>query len=144
MQFLMFYRLVFFMREARKTLRKLSPVMASKNPDSELHRMPTAALKQFVLDWTDNRIFSTHHMSEADSRNSLIMVFMPMMCGLEHLAPWAINDINCIWEHMDKAGPRSINGMPGFFSMHLLHKKDADIVFPAIKRESERRDHIQL
>ena len=36
-----------------------------------------------------------------------------------------LSSIGLIYEYIDKAGPRSINGLPNFFSMRLLNKEDA-------------------
>jgi len=35
-----------------------------------------------------------------------------------------VEKIGAMWEEWSKAGPRSINGYPFFFSGHLLHKDD--------------------
>lgn len=43
-----------------------------------------------------------------------------MFAGLR-LGEGDLEQLGMIWEHLDKAGPRSINGLPCFFSMRLLH-----------------------
>jgi len=69
---------------------------------------------------------------------SMRMVFMPM--GLAHPPPlvYAV-EIGLIWEHLHKAGPRSVNGMPVFFSMNLMNKKDFAKIQPRLKAYFERQ-----
>lgn len=45
--------------------------------------------------------------------------------------------IGGIWEEFAKAGPRSVNGLPFFFSMHLVAIQDWDILMGFI-RDMER------
>jgi hypothetical protein len=65
-------------------------------------------------------IFSSWHISRPEE---LGMVFMIMMfMGQTGLAKMAIHDINFIYEYMSKASPTAINGMPTFFSAHMMDR----------------------
>ena len=143
MQYLMFYRLVHFLREARLTLRKLSPLLNRNHPDHPAPpRMTEQECRQFVRDWSDGKIFSDRHLARHED---IHLVFMPLAFGAAaDMAPWELHKLSGVWEYLDKAGPTGINGNPCFFSMRYLRVEDADLVFPAIKRELERREHIQL
>jgi hypothetical protein len=55
-----------------------------------------------------------------------------------------ISNIGVIYEWMEKAGPRSVNGYPTFFSCRLLHKEDWERAKVAIVREQERRETIEV
>jgi hypothetical protein len=99
-------------------------------------------LKQFVLDYCDGKIFTSNQIRNP---NSVGFVFMPLIMGaLEGYTEEERGKIAMAWEHLSKAGPRSINGMPMFASCHLMHKEDLDVVAPAITKELERRKNIEL
>lgn len=55
------------------------------------------------------------------------------------LAQFKEDDVGTIWEYYNKAGARSINGYPCFFSLHVMCKKDWEKAIKAIRRELERR-----
>lgn len=52
--------------------------------------------------------------------------------------------IGVIYEWMDKALPRSVNGCPTFGSCHILHREDWERAKEAIRREQERRESIAV
>jgi len=54
-----------------------------------------------------------------------------------------IANIGTIWEHITECGP-SINGMPIFFSMRVMHKDDWARASAAIERERTRRGRIEV
>lgn len=101
-------------------------------------------LRAFVDDFISGRIFSMHHMSEHQMGN-VAMVFMPLALGA--LAGYSENElkkIGTIYEELSKAGPRSINGMPCFFSFKILHMDDWKRAHAAILREEARRKEIEI
>jgi hypothetical protein len=51
------------------------------------------------------------------------MVFMPIIFGA--LEQVDLSTVGLIYEFMNEASPRSINGMPTFLSMRLLNREDA-------------------
>jgi len=53
-------------------------------------------------------------------------------------------NLGVIWEYIDKAGPRSINGHPSFFSHRLLSLSDWHRAHKAYVREMERRQNIEV
>jgi hypothetical protein len=53
-------------------------------------------------------------------------------------------NLGVIWEWMDKAGPRAINGYPIFFSCRIMHAEDWNRAKRAIIREQERRGTIEI
>ncbi len=55
-----------------------------------------------------------------------------------------LSNIGIIYEHYSKGGPMAVNGCPTFFSCRLMHIKDWHRAIPAINREQERRQHIEL
>ena len=101
-------------------------------------------LREFVNDFVSNRIFTSAHLRDNEV-GMLPMIFMPLALGcMSKVQPDSLSQIGCIWEHMHKAAPRSINGKPIFFSLNLLHKDDWERAMVAIEREQERRKNIPL
>lgn len=100
-------------------------------------RMTTIELRQFVLNYCSGLIFTSADVSD---RSMLPLVFLPLgMGGLSQLPESEIRNIGLFWEHLSAAGPRSINGLPMFVSVHMMHKADVDIVVPLIVAERERQ-----
>ena len=48
-------------------------------------------------------------------------------------------DIGCVWDWFDKCAPRSVNGMPMFFSLRLMNRADWERAHKAIMAEIKRR-----
>lgn len=85
-------------------------------------RLSADELTAIAVETFHGRIF---HHNMCETVQDIHAVFMPI--GLGALAEWTpeeISNIGLIYEHMSSAGPRSINGMPVFFSMKLVHKDD--------------------
>lgn len=80
-------------------------------------------MKQLAIDVMAGRVFGTWNLEDPkDSR----MVFMPLgLSEPKHLQEMADANVVHFYEYMEKAGPRSCNGYPGFFSMKALDGDDA-------------------
>lgn len=59
--------------------------------------------------------------------------------SLEHAS-----QVGILWEYLSQAGPRSINGMPMFTSVHIMHKDDWQRAAAAYERERERLDSLEV
>jgi hypothetical protein len=87
-----------------------------------IRRLSTKELREFVVDYVAGQIFTSSHI---DKPSMSPLVFLPLGFGV--LSTWEradIEQIGIIYERIDKAGPRAINGMPMFFSMRIMHKDD--------------------
>jgi len=60
-------------------------------------------------------------MTPEQYQESVIDVVLPG--GIEDAAP-----VGLIYEHLDKAGPRSVNGYPMFFSLRVMSPSDLERV----------------
>ena len=89
--------------------------------------MTEQEIKQLALDIRDNKIFGSWAVP-AHSTNLLGMIFMPLVLGAE-----IPQDVIHVYEYMDKAGPRSINGYPIFFSLLMITKDDYELLVPIVK-----------
>lgn len=80
-------------------------------------------LKELAVDLAEGKIFSNLHLGEQHHMFQsvfMVMVFMKQ----EDIDQMIANDIHFFYEYMNQAGPMSINGMPNFFSVRMLNKKD--------------------
>ena len=66
------------------------------------------------------------------------MVFMSIGLGaLSECTEAFRNDIGLIYEYLDNAAPRSINGLPCFFSAHYVSKADTKILMEHYERMNQ-------
>ncbi len=80
--------------------------------------------KTLAVDIVDGKVFGTWSIGEADI-NVIPMIFMPLaLADKKVLQSMETDKIRQVYEYMDKAGPRGINGFPTFFSMHLINEDD--------------------
>jgi hypothetical protein len=109
-----------------------------------LPKLTDDKLREFIDDFVSNRIFTTAHLSDAEA-DLIPSIFLPIALGcFSKVQPDTLSQIGVIYEYYEKAGPRSINGKPSFFSFHMLHIEDWDRARPAIVKEIERRKNIDL
>lgn len=81
-------------------------------------------LKQIAVDLHGGKIWSDLHCkSLEDLKMSFLIVGL---MGPEDLKKMQEEDVDFIYEYLSEAGPRSVNGMPIFFSMRTLTKPDAE------------------
>ncbi len=116
-----------------KTLGEIADIIALSNDK----------LREFVLAFVDGRIFTDKHVH--NPKRDLGMVFMPIALGA--FSGWTedqLNNVGCIYEYIDQAGPRSINGMPVFFSFRILSAEQWDQAREAIVKEQARRKKIEI
>lgn len=106
----------------------------------EIPRMTEDEIRQFVLNLCDGHVFTSAQIREPDMAE---MVFMPLALGaFEGWTEDECSKVGCVWEHMKEAGPRSINGMPMFFSLRTMHVEDWARARAAIEVEIKRRKEI--
>jgi hypothetical protein len=89
---------------------------------------PDAQLKQIAVDLVDGKIFSDRHIKE--NSIDLRMVFMPIALGaFANFEEEDFKNIGFIFEYLSEAGPRSVNGYPGFFSFQMLTRAETERMF---------------
>lgn len=89
-------------------------------------------LNKIVQGILTNQVFTSNHVQNVDM---IPMVFMPIALG--GLADVDLNTLGGIYEYMDKASPRSINGYPTFFSCRLVNREDWQRVGEAVRKGQE-------
>lgn len=78
-------------------------------------------IRQLALDVCAGRVFGTWSHPEAANLSFSILSLL----DASHLKAMQDEKIAHIYEYLDKAGPRSINGLPSFFSFRSLNAEDA-------------------
>jgi hypothetical protein len=91
-------------------------------------------IRRLAVDVCEGRVFGTWNIPECDAR-LVGSIFLPVGLGaLAEMPAEEIDRFGEIYEYMDKAGERAINGYPMFFSMRLLEKDDATALREEIGR----------
>lgn len=94
-------------------------------------------LKQIALDLFKGSIFSDRHLINEPNMLTSVFMILPML-DKEKLEELKNNDVHFIFEYLNKALPRSINGCPAFMSAQYLNKDDTEKMFKYY-REIERK-----
>lgn len=104
----------------------------NKNNESDKNKekhkpMTDQEIRQFAEDMYKGLIFTDRHVRIPDD---IPRVFMPLLLLGEELAEeLRKNPPGMIYEYMDKAGPKAIDGMPMFLSFKIVSIDDAKKVF---------------
>lgn len=106
-------------------------------------KKPTAAERKAALvkvaeDILDNKIFTSNHVAE---QNMVTMVF-PILSFLDKkmLTKMQKDDVVLMYEYMDKAGPRGVNGYPMFFSCRFLTRSEATEMWSYYNKMKDSRE----
>jgi hypothetical protein len=87
-------------------------------------RRTDAELEQLAQDIIAGKVFTS---MQVEHTSQIPMVFMIMSFLSADDVEWMkAHGISFMYEYMDKASPRSVNGYPCFLSMQYLDGKDAD------------------
>jgi hypothetical protein len=88
--------------------------------------MTDAEVETLAQDVVARRVFGSWDLGPPGSPDMLRMIFMPLgFMTAEDVAALKAANITNFYEYLDKAGPRSVNGYPCFFSMKLLDQDDS-------------------
>lgn len=101
------------------------------------------SLTQLAKDIATNLVFTSDHIRREEWDNILGMVFMPIALGaFSDYSEEARKDIGMVYEYWDKAGPRSINGYPIFFSFAIVNVKDRLFVWEKVEKIRKALDAV--
>src|SRR5271157_4422261 len=92
-------------------------------------RLGTEQLSQLARDIVTNRVFITNDSEGIDNSFSLIL-----SGSAPRMTDDTINQIGAVYEYIDKAADRSINGYPFFFSCKMLHRDDLRPLVAEVER----------
>lgn len=103
--------------------------MKSKKKESTLKGLSREEIRKLALDMRQGVVFTDR---QCKGENLLPMVFMPL--ALVGIPKNLVGKVGLVYEYMDKAGPRSINGMPMFFSCRFLIKANVPLLNEFIEK----------
>ena len=82
-------------------------------------------LKKIAMGYMEGTVFSDRHIHESDALGMIPIIFMPIgLMEKKDFQELLDDGMNMIYEEMDKAGPRSVNGYPMFMSFQFLTKEE--------------------
>lgn len=81
-------------------------------------RMKPADITDLARAVVQNRVYITN--TEAGVASFELILSLALADAPESF----IDEIGAIWEYLEKAAPRSINGLPMFFSCHFIAQDD--------------------
>lgn len=91
-------------------------------------------LAGIARDVVHGKVFGTWSLPKKDS-HLLSSVFMILAFASPTTAKEMADDgIVHLFEYIDKAGPRSINGYPMFMSAHMVNKEESEIIGEMVKK----------
>lgn len=79
-------------------------------------------LKAIAVGIKEGRVWTSNHCRDVDELRMSFMILALM--EKDDLGELIAGGVHTFFEWMDKAGPRSINGLPCFFSCDYLNKED--------------------
>jgi hypothetical protein len=92
-------------------------------------------LIQLAEDIHQGRVFTDRHIRPGDVETMGTMIFMPLifMEGKE-IKKFQKDPPGLIYEYLNRAGPRSINGYPTFMSFRIVPKEEMSFLEGYIER----------
>ena len=100
-------------------------------------------LKELYLGLREGRIFCDRNIHRSEQKQMTPSVFMGLALGGPGL--WRrlkLSQADLLYEEMSKAGPRSINGYPIFFSMKMLNRADTKRLWEIKQRVEAALDQV--
>lgn len=108
--------------------------------ESQYTPLTDEAINQLAQDVYAGRVFGTWNIENPHDTG---MVFMVLALMDTIARKKMVRDgIVHLWEHMSKAGPRAINGMPCFFSAHELNAEDTERLNTRLQKIKKAMDAI--
>lgn len=94
---------------------------------AELPDYPEAEVKQIAVDLFHGKIYCDRHLHSPDDMPRVFMI-VGLGAFADHPKSY-IESIGLVYEYLDKAMPRGINGQPMFMSLKLLNRSDTNKMF---------------
>ncbi len=118
-----------------------------EKPEGQVSPPPVAELaeakdlKQIAIDIVEQKIFLSNYVKPD---TLLPEIFMPVAVGaFKGITKEEAENIACLYEYYDKAGPTSINGYPVFMSFSILTKEEGRIVDQHIEAYNKLKEQFK-
>lgn len=105
-------------------------------------RLTKQELWDLAVGIVSGQVFTDRHIRPEDYERTVLAVFMPLVFADEDMITEIGKEASLLYEWMDKAGPRSMNGYPMFFSVHWLHQDQQPQLDEFIDELFERRKEV--
>lgn len=122
---------------AGRCVRCIAATAAEDTWPQEPERISDADIKEFVLGLADGRLFTSAHVGNP---RDVMLVFMVLALMPNRFPEDYARKVGVLWEWLEKAGPRSVNGMPCFFSARIMHVDDWKRALDAYERFKKERE----
>ena len=109
---------------------------ATSTESSTTPRRGSKEIRMLAADIVDGKVFTDRHITKKDD---VVMCFMILVL-MDEKTRDSLKDVGLIYEYIAEAGPTSVNGMPTFFSMRVVHKDDIPELDMQIKRYRELKE----
>jgi len=101
--------------------------------DESYRPLDQAGIEQLAWDIHGGHVFGTWIPDAMETSFAIVRLFLTP----ELVAKWKEADIAHVYEHISKAGPVAVNGMPSFMSFKLLSRADVAKVQKRIEQIDE-------
>lgn len=103
-------------------------------------------LRDLAFDIVAGNVFHDQMIHPNENAERMIRnVFLPLSFINKEQAQEMMNDeVSIFYEYINRAGDRSVNGYPTFFSVNMLDKKDLERLQPYIDKVVEFREQIEI
>lgn len=82
-------------------------------------------IRQMAVEYFGGNLFGSWAFDEADYKSMMPMVFMPLSLMSEVQIKTLVRDeVDHVYGYMKDSAPRSINGYPIFYAMHMINRED--------------------
>ncbi len=119
------------MTEEQTQTDQTAPPVAEE-PKVPVPSVTDEQIQEIALGIHRHQIYTDRHIPQAEWDHMAPRVFLPILLG--GFGNIDTSTIGLVWEHLDKAGPRSINGRPQFFSFNTLNLADAEKAMAICRR----------
>lgn len=99
--------------------------------------MEERELKRLGVDVYKGLVFTDWHVREQDMQQMMPLIFMPLIFIDKKILEDMKENCGMIYEYMDKALPRSVNGYPIFGSFRWIKKDEVEVVRKVVNEMCE-------
>lgn len=89
-------------------------------------------INTLARDLFHGKIFTSNHCRDPEDLKHVFMIIA--LGAFADYKKESLDKVGMVYEYLDKAGPRSVNGYPMFMSMQLLNRSDTTKVFDKYNR----------
>lgn len=115
------------------------PNTEATSPLGEVKLMTDDELKRLALDIVDGKVFGSW-MTPDPNEGLIPFRIVTMMMDKEHLEALKQRQVIGLYEYLSEAGPMSVNGMPSFMSVRMIHKGEVDKLNEFINQARRMRE----